>query len=66
MKIQELREFTVDELQQKLEDFREELFNLRFQKSMNRLENTNRIVEVKKSIARINTLITELSTDSSK
>jgi len=33
---------------------------------MNRLENTNRIVEVKKSIARINTLITELSTDSSK
>jgi len=66
MKIQELRELTVDELQQKLEDFREELFNLRFQKSMNRLENTNRIVEVKKSIARINTLITELSTDSSK
>lgn len=66
MKIQELREFTVDELQQKLEDFREELFNLRFQKSMNRLENTNRIVEVKKSVARINTLITELSTDSSK
>ena len=66
MKIQELREFTVDELQQKLEDFREELFNLRFQKSMNRLENTNRIVEVKKSIARINTLVTELSTDSSK
>ena len=66
MKIQELRELTIDELQQKLEDFREELFNLRFQKSMNRLENTNRIVEVKKSIARINTLITELSTDSSK
>ena len=66
MKIQELREFTIDELQQKLEDFREELFNLRFQKSMNRLENTNRIVEVKKSIARINTLVTELSTDSSK
>ncbi len=66
MKIQELRELTVDELQQKLEDFREELFNLRFRKSMNRLENTNRIVEVKKSIARINTLVTELSTDSSK
>jgi len=66
MKIQELREFTIDELQQKLEDFREELFNLRFQKSMNRLENTNRIVEVKKSVARINTLITELNTDGSK
>jgi len=66
MKIQELRELTIDELQQKLEDFREELFNLRFQKSMNRLENTNRIVEVKKSVARINTLITELNTDGSK
>jgi large subunit ribosomal protein L29 len=61
MKIQELRELTMDELQQKLEDFREEMFNLRFQKSMNRLENTNRIVEVKKSIARIKTLMTELN-----
>jgi len=66
MKIQELRDLTMDELQQKLEDFREEMFNLRFQKSMNRLENTNRIVEVKKSVARIKTLMTELSPDSSK
>ncbi|MCF7912870.1 MAG: 50S ribosomal protein L29 [Candidatus Cloacimonetes bacterium] len=64
MKIQELRELTMDELQQKLEDFREEMFNLRFQKSMNRLENTNRIVAVKKSIARINTLMTELKPES--
>ena len=59
MKANELREFTVEELKQKLEDFREELFNLRFQKSTNRLENTNRINEVKKNIARILTLIQE-------
>ena len=37
MKITELRELTIEELQQKLEDSREELFNLRFQKAMNRL-----------------------------
>lgn len=59
MKANELRELTVEELKQKLEDFREELFNLRFQKSTNRLENTNRINEVKKNIARILTLIQE-------
>ncbi|MCF7919734.1 MAG: 50S ribosomal protein L29 [Candidatus Cloacimonetes bacterium] len=59
MKTQELRDLTVEELHQKLEDFREELFNLRFQKATNRLDNTNRIGEVKKSIARIMTLLNE-------
>lgn len=59
MKTTELREFTKDELQQKLEDFREELFNLRFQKSTNRLENTNRLGEVKKDIAKVLTLLNE-------
>ncbi len=66
MKIQELRELTIDELQQKLEDFPGRVVQFKVQKSMNRLENTNRIVEVKKSVARINTLITELNTDGSK
>jgi len=59
MKSTELRELTVDELHQKLEDFREELFNLRFQKSANRLENTNRLGKVKRTIARIHTILTE-------
>ncbi len=66
MKIQELRELTQDELQQKLEDFQEEMFNLRFQKSMNRLENTNRICNVKRDIARINTLLSEQNTKATK
>jgi large subunit ribosomal protein L29 len=59
MKASELRELTVEELHQKLEDFREELFNLRFQKSANRLDNTNRFGEVKRTIARIKTLLNE-------
>jgi large subunit ribosomal protein L29 len=59
MKANELRDLARDELQHKLEDFREELFNLRFQKSTNRLDNTNRIGEVKKNIARIMTLLNE-------
>jgi large subunit ribosomal protein L29 len=66
MKALELRELSISELEQKLEDFREELFNLRFQKSMNRLENTNRISDVRKGIARINTLLHELSFKSRK
>jgi large subunit ribosomal protein L29 len=60
MKMKELRELTQDELQQKLLDLKEELFNLRFQQSSNRLENPMRIGDVKKDIARINTLLTQL------
>lgn len=59
MKMSELRELTIDELQQKLEDFAEELFNLRFQKAMNRLENPKRIPEVKRTVARIKTVLTQ-------
>jgi large subunit ribosomal protein L29 len=59
MKMKELREFTNDELQQKLNDLKEEMFNLRFQKSLNRLENQMRIKVVKKDIARLFTLMTE-------
>ena len=59
MKITDLREMTNDEISQKLYDSQEELFNLRFQKSMNRLENGNKLKDVKKDIARIKTLLTE-------
>ncbi|RLC52413.1 MAG: 50S ribosomal protein L29 [Candidatus Cloacimonadota bacterium] len=60
MKINELRELTKDELQLKLNDFTEEMFNLRVQKATNRLENPMRIKAVRKDIARINTLLTEM------
>lgn len=60
MKISELRELTREELDQKLHDFSEELFNLRVQQATNRLENPMRIKIVKNDIARIKTLMTEL------
>ncbi len=59
MKITDLREMTNDEISQKLHDSQEEVFNLRFQKSMNRLENGNKLKDVKKDIARMKTLLTE-------
>ncbi|MDP8202942.1 MAG: 50S ribosomal protein L29 [Candidatus Tenebribacter mawsonii] len=59
MKISNLREMTVEELTQKLHESKEELFNLKFQQSMNRLENANKLKDVKKDIARMKTLLTE-------
>ena len=60
MKMTELHELTHDELQQKLLDLKESLFNLRFQQSMNRLENPMQISGVKKDIARVKTLLTQM------
>lgn len=57
MKPAELREMTVEELKQKEQELRKELFNLRFQKVTGEIQNPNRIKEVKKDIARILTII---------
>ena len=57
MKISELRELSKDELKKELEDKREALFNLRFQKAKRVLENSNAIRLVKRDIARIHTLL---------
>ncbi len=59
MKAEELRELAIPELKEKLRELREELFNLRFQKSIHQLENPMRIREVKKDIARVLTVIRE-------
>ncbi|MBC8385092.1 MAG: 50S ribosomal protein L29 [Candidatus Cloacimonetes bacterium] len=59
MKMTELRELTGEELLQRLEDSKEELFNLRFQKATNRLDNQLKLKFVRRDIARIKTLITE-------
>ncbi len=59
MKINELRELSTDELQDKLAEAKQELFNLRFQNAINQLENPKRIGDVKKTIARILTIIQE-------
>ena len=56
---EELKKKSDAELAQELTDAKKELFNLRFQNATNQLENTARMKEVKKNIARIQTLITE-------
>ncbi len=63
MKASEIRDLTLEEMQQQLQDSEEELFNLRFQQSMNRLENADRIKRVRKDIARLKTIITEKEKD---
>ena len=59
MKALELRKLTLDELKEKEHDFKQELFNLRFQAVTGKLENSSRIHQVRKDIARVKTLIRE-------
>ena len=59
MKINELREMSAEALEKKLGELKEELFNLRFQHAINQLENPHKIVDVKRDIARVMTLINE-------
>jgi large subunit ribosomal protein L29 len=59
MKARELRDLTIEELKEKHKQFKEELFNLRFQHAIGQLGNTNRIKEVKRSIARVLTIMRE-------
>lgn len=55
MKAVEIRALSADDLQPKLKEARAELFNLRFQMATGQLDNTARVKEVKKDIARIQT-----------
>ena len=57
--VEELKNKSVEELNQELVTAKKELFNLRFQNATNQLDNTARIKEVRKTIARIQTVITE-------
>ena len=59
MKVTELRELATEELVTKLAENKQELFNLRFQNAINQLDNPKKIGEVKKTIARIKTIIHE-------
>ena len=61
MTAKELRELSLNELQLKLKDLKEELFNLRFQLAINQLDNPMRITAVKRDIARVSTVMRELS-----
>jgi large subunit ribosomal protein L29 len=56
--VEDLRKKSESELNDELVAAKKELFNLRFQNATNQLENTSRIAEVKRNIARINTCLT--------
>lgn len=59
MNASKLRDMTADELQVKLNDFKNELFNLRFQLATGQLDNPMKIKGVKKDIARVKTILRE-------
>ena len=60
MKVSEIRELEFEEMQSKVDDLREELFNLRFQHGTGQLENTTKLRQAKKDIARLKTIIREV------
>ena len=59
MKITEIREKSSEQLTTLLKEQKEELFNLRFQHAIHQLDNPQKIVEVKKNIARVMTILSE-------
>lgn len=59
MKVSELKNTTVDELQAKESELTKELFNLRFQLHTGRLENSSKLSLIKKDIARVKTVLQE-------
>ena len=59
MTAKELREMSVEALNKKLGDLKEELFNLRFQLAINQLDKPHKITEVKHDIARVMTVLRE-------
>ena len=56
---EELKKMSAEELNAKLKDLKEELFNLRFQHAINQLDNPQKMVDVKRDIARVMTILSE-------
>ena len=63
MKADQLRDLTVDELNQKYRDYKDELFNLRFQSVTGQLKDNMRLRSVKQNIAQIKTVLRERELD---
>ncbi len=66
MKASELRELSLEELEHKLSDMTQELFNLRFQRATDQLENATRLRQTRREIARIKTVLREQQIVSSR
>ncbi|MBQ3274611.1 MAG: 50S ribosomal protein L29 [Christensenellaceae bacterium] len=60
MKAKEIREFKYEELETKLRDLKSEFFNLRFQHATGQLANPMQLKQVKRDIARVKTIMTEM------
>lgn len=59
MKIKEIRELSNEEILKKIEEYKEELFNLRFSQATGTLEKPSRIRELRKQVARMKTILRE-------
>ncbi len=59
MKAREIREMTPEEVRRKLEEMKQELFNLRFQHAVGQLENKARLKQTRRDIARLETVLKE-------
>ena len=66
MNIKEIREMSNDELLKTLDEFKKELFDLRFQRATGSIDNPMRIRELRKSIARILTVLKERESEEAK
>jgi large subunit ribosomal protein L29 len=66
MKAQEFRQMTVDELDDRLVRLKREQFNLRFQRASGQLENTARVREVRRDIARVKTVLAQKAATAAK
>ncbi|MBQ7140788.1 MAG: 50S ribosomal protein L29 [Bacilli bacterium] len=59
MKVNEIRNLTTEEINKKIEETKEELFNLRFQQASGNLEKPSRIRELRRTVARLKTILVE-------
>ncbi|BCO09963.1 50S ribosomal protein L29 [Desulfolithobacter dissulfuricans] len=61
MKAKELRDMSLEDLRKKEKDLREDLFKLQFQHGIRRLENPDRLAQLRKDIARVKTVMNEMA-----
>jgi large subunit ribosomal protein L29 len=66
MKASEIRDLNLEEMHRKVADLKEELFNLRFQHEIGQLENPQRMKLTKREIARLKTIIAEVTTNNNR
>ncbi len=59
MKVNEIRELTTEQIEAKIEEFKEEIFNLRMTQATGNLEKPSRIKELRKTVARMKTILNE-------